>query len=62
MDHDLYDIIVGDHAYETYSDRSHEYVVTLFSGVLHRKQEAVEVDSGPGTQVGLGFSGGVTGQ
>ncbi|ELZ40630.1 hypothetical protein C471_07601 [Halorubrum saccharovorum DSM 1137] len=58
---DLHNIIVGDHAYETYSDRSHEYVVTLFAGVLSREQEAVEVDGGPGTQAELGFTG-VTGQ
>lgn len=53
----LHDIIVGDHPYETYRDRSHEYVVTLFAGMLHREQNQVEMSGSPGTQVGLGFTG-----
>lgn len=44
-------------AYETYRDRSHEYIVTLFAGVLSREQMQLEMREGPGTQVGLGFTG-----
>ncbi|MGQ3329945.1 hypothetical protein [Halorubrum sp. FL23] len=53
---DLHDITVGDQTYETYRDRSHQYVVALFAERLDREQEQLEMSDASGTQVRLGFS------